>query len=73
MQVTTTTSSMVTRKGGINMDKIEDLAFELAVLPTQDLMKLAQILVDNYPTRADMFETQLNAAFFYNNTEIEHG
>jgi hypothetical protein len=55
------------------MDKIEDLAFELAVLPTQDLMKLAQILVDNYPTRADMFETQLNAAFFYNNTEIEHG
>lgn len=54
------------------MDKLENLAFELAVLPTQDLMKLAQILVNDYPTRADMFETQLNAAFFYTNTELEH-
>jgi hypothetical protein len=33
------------------------------------MMELAQILVADYPTRADVLETQLGAAFFYNDKE----
>jgi hypothetical protein len=32
-------------------------------------VELAQILVKDYPTRADVLETQLSAAFFYNDQE----
>jgi hypothetical protein len=52
------------------MNRIELLANELALLSNQSLMQLAQILVDDYPTRADVLETQLGAAFFYNDKEI---
>jgi hypothetical protein len=35
------------------MTKIENLAFEIAVLGNSDIQKLAQELVKHYPTRAD--------------------
>lgn len=53
------------------MDKIEILANELAMLSNQSLMQLAQIMVADYPTRADVLETQLGAAFFYNDADIQ--
>lgn len=52
------------------MEKIETLANELAMLSNQSLMQLAQILVNDYPQRADVLETQLGAAFFYNDKEL---
>ena len=48
------------------MDKIETIANELAMLSNQSLMQLAQILVKDYPQRADVLETQLGTAFFDN-------
>jgi hypothetical protein len=51
------------------MNRIEILANELALLSNQSLVELAQILVKDYPTRADVLETQLSAAFFYNDQE----
>jgi hypothetical protein len=51
------------------MTRLEILANELALLSNQSMMDLAQILVADYPTRADVLETQLGAAFFYNDKE----
>ena len=51
------------------MDKIETIANELAMLSNQSLMQIAHILVKDYPQRADVLETQLNAAFFDNDKE----
>ena len=51
------------------MNRLEILANELAMLSNQSLVQLAQILVTDYPTRADVLETQLGAAFFYNDKE----
>ena len=48
------------------MDKIEIIANDLALLSNQSLMQLAQILVKDYPQRADVLETQLGSAFFDN-------
>lgn len=48
------------------MDKIETIANDLALLSNQSLMQLAQILVKDYPQRADVLETQLGSAFFDN-------
>lgn len=45
------------------MNKIEELANELAMLSNQSLHQLALILVEDYPTRADVLETQLCTAF----------
>lgn len=52
------------------MTRLEIIANELAMLSNQSIVQLAQILVDDYPTRADVLETQLGAAFFYNNAEM---
>jgi len=51
------------------MNRLEVIANELALLSNQSLQQLAQILVVDYPTRADVLETQLGAAFFYNDKE----
>lgn len=51
------------------MNKIETMANELAMLSNQSLMLLAQRLVEDYPQRADVLETQISAAFFYNDKE----
>jgi hypothetical protein len=51
------------------MNRIETIANELALLSNQSMIELAQILVKDYPTRADVLETQLSAAFFYNDQE----
>jgi len=51
------------------MNRLETIANELALLSNQSLVELAQILVKDYPTRADVLETQLSAAFFYNDQE----
>lgn len=51
------------------MNKIEIIANELAFLNNSDMLTLAQILVRDYPTRADVLETQLNAAFFYKDVD----
>ena len=51
------------------MNRLEIIANELALLSNQSLVELAQILVEDYPTRADVLETQLSAAFFYNDKE----
>ena len=48
------------------MDRIETIANELAMLSNQSIMQLAQILVKDYPQRADVLETQLGTAFFDN-------
>ena len=50
------------------MDKIEIIANDLAMLSNQSLMQLAQILVKDYPQRADVLETQLGSAFFDNDS-----
>lgn len=52
------------------MNRLDILANELAMLSNQSLQQLAQILVEDYPTRADVLETQIGAAFFYNDKEI---
>lgn len=46
------------------MNRLEIIANELALLSNQSMIELAQILVQDYPTRADVLETQLSAAFF---------
>ena len=51
------------------MDKLEIIANELAFLNNNDMLTLAQILVRDYPTRADVLETQINAAFFYKDVD----
>ena len=51
------------------MNRLEIIANELALLSNTSLMELAQILVKDYPTRADVLETQISAAFFYNDQE----
>ena len=51
------------------MGKLEIIANELAFLNNNDMLTLAQILVRDYPTRADVLETQLNAAFFYKDVD----
>jgi hypothetical protein len=48
------------------MTRIELLANEIALLSNDSLQKLAQELVTHYAPRADVFETKLSAAFFYN-------
>ena len=55
------------------MNKIEELANELAMLSNQSMMLLAQKLVEDYPTRADVLETQLGAAFFDKDEETIDG
>jgi len=52
------------------MTKIELLANEIAMLSNASLQQLATILVEEYRPRADVLETNLNAAFFYHDTEI---
>lgn len=51
------------------MNRLETLANELALLSNSSMMELAQILVRDYPTRADVLETQLGASFFYQGQE----
>ena len=46
------------------MNKLELLANDLAFLNNRDMQELAQILVRDYPTRADVLETQIGTAFF---------
>jgi hypothetical protein len=48
------------------MSTIEKLANEIALLSNDSLEKLAQELVEHYTPRADVFESKLGAAFFYN-------
>ena len=45
------------------MTRLDILANDVAFLNNQDMMQLAQILVRDYPTRADVIETQISAAF----------
>lgn len=46
------------------MNKIEELANDIAFLNNSDMQKLAEILVKEYTTRADQLEAQLNNALF---------
>jgi hypothetical protein len=52
------------------MNRIELLANEIAMLSNDSLHRLATILVEEYRPRADTLESNLNAAFFYHDTEI---
>jgi hypothetical protein len=45
------------------MNRIELLANELAMLSNHSVTELASILVRDYPTRADVVETQIATAF----------
>ena len=63
-QVTTTTRDAATKRIGVNMNTLESLAVELALLSNQDVAEVAKIMVKDYPSRADVIETQLGAAFF---------
>ena len=45
------------------MNRIEILANDIAMLSNTSLAELAKILVRDYPTRADVVETQIAAAF----------
>lgn len=45
------------------MTTLNDLADELAFLSNENMIKLAEILVRDYPSRADVLETQLNHQF----------
>ena len=47
------------------MNKIKLLANEIALLSNDSLQELAQELVTQYTPRADVLETNLCAAFFY--------
>lgn len=53
------------------MTHIEKLANDIAFLSNDSLQKLAQELVTNYTTRADVLETKLGAAFFDSETFFE--
>jgi len=46
------------------MNRLELLANDLAFLNNRDMQELAEILVRDYPTRADVLETQISTAFF---------
>jgi hypothetical protein len=46
------------------MNRLDLLANDLAFLNNKDMHELAQILVRDYPTRADVLETQIGTAFF---------
>jgi hypothetical protein len=52
------------------MNKIELLANEIAMLSNNSIHELATVLVEEYRQRADVLESNLNAAFFYHDTEI---
>jgi hypothetical protein len=52
------------------MNKLELLANEIALLSNNSIQELATILVEEYRQRADVLESNLNAAFFYHDTEI---
>lgn len=54
------------------MNKLEQLAAELAFLSNNSIVELAEILVRDYPTRADVLETQLSAQFFDQNKANYH-
>ncbi len=45
------------------MNRIELLANDIAMLSNRSVAELARILVRDYPTRADVVETQIAAAF----------
>lgn len=51
------------------MDRIELLANDLAGMSNDSIAKLAAILVRDYPTRADVIETQISAAFRESNLD----
>jgi hypothetical protein len=53
------------------MNRLETIANELALLSNQSMMELAQILVTDYPSRADVLETQISAAFQDNSMLLE--
>jgi hypothetical protein len=52
------------------MNRLEILANEIAMLSNNSMQELATILVEEYRQRADVLESNLNAAFFYHDTEI---
>jgi hypothetical protein len=54
------------------VNKLEQLAAELAFLSNDSIVELAQILVRDYPTRADVLETQLGAQFFDQQTKVNY-
>ena len=54
------------------MSKIEELASEIAFLSNQSLFQLAEILVKDYATRADILETSI-ANSFQETTQINFG
>jgi len=66
MLAMTGTKPTVTRKIGVNMTRIELLANEIALLSNDSLQQLAHELVKHYAPRADVFEANLSAEFFYN-------
>jgi hypothetical protein len=45
------------------MNRVELLANELAMLSNHSVVELATLLVRDYPTRADVVETQIASAF----------
>jgi hypothetical protein len=51
------------------MSKLELLANDIAFLNDDNLLKLAMILVKDYPTRADALDAKINVAFF--DTDVE--
>lgn len=52
------------------MNRIELLANEIAMLSNNSLQQLATILVEEYRQRADTLESNLNAAFFYQDQDL---
>ncbi|CAB4133511.1 hypothetical protein UFOVP257_233 [uncultured Caudovirales phage] len=54
------------------MDKIENLANQIAFLTNTDMHKLAQVLVREYTTRADTLEIQLNSELFDQQISQQH-
>ena len=65
MLAMTGTKPTATRKIGVNMTRIELLANEIALLSNDSLQQLAHELVKHYAPRADVFEANLSAEFFY--------
>ena len=45
------------------MNKLENLANEIAFLNNRDIMQLSDFLVRDYPTRADVLETGISVCF----------
>jgi hypothetical protein len=74
MPVTIGMKVTATKRIGVKMTRIELLANEIALLSNDSLQNLAHELVKNYAPRADVFEANLSAEFFYNNQgEIVNG